>query len=127
MKRKKQLENRFKELGFKPESGKIAMIDLVIALETDEVVLEVIDASYQSTVGLLVATETRIVYAGASFIKTSVIEKIDYDTISDIDFHNSPIPSGDIIITNPKGKTIIAACSHNDAKRFIVKVKEIIA
>jgi hypothetical protein len=127
MKRHKQLSERFKELGFKPESGKIALIDLAIALEPSEGVFQAIDASFRTTVGLLVATETRVVYAGASFIKESVIEKIPYEAITAIDFSHSPIPSGDIIITHHDRKTTIAACSPEDAKRFIIKAKEIIA
>jgi hypothetical protein len=125
MKRKKQLLERFHELGFKPDSGKIALIDLVIALEPSEVVLQAIDASYQTTIGLLVATEKRIVYAGASFIKESVTETIDFTSISGIDFSQSPIPSGDIIFTHSGKKTTIAACSPDDAKSFIVKAKQI--
>jgi hypothetical protein len=125
MKRKKQLMERFMELGFIPDSGKIALIDLAIALEPNEVVLQAIDASYNTTIGLLVATETRILYAGVSFIKNSVIEKIDYPSITSIDFSQSPIPSGDIIITHSKGKSIIAACTPEDAKRFIVKANNL--
>jgi hypothetical protein len=118
-----QQEEKYLNLEFNTECGKIALIYLTTILETDEIILEAIGASCHSTVGLLVATDSRLVYAGVSLIKESVTKRISYKNISSIDFMQSFTPTGEIIVMHNE-KTVFAA-SPGDAKKIIVKIKEI--
>jgi hypothetical protein len=113
------------QLEFNPQCCKIALIYLTTILEPKEIILEVVEASCNSTTGLLMATDSRLIFAGVSFIEKSLIIKISYKDISSIDILQDFMLSHKIIVTHPE-TTIFNVSPIDDAKGLLFKVNKIL-
>jgi hypothetical protein len=118
------LEEKFLQLKFSSKCYEIAMIYINAMMNDDESILEAIEASCNSTEGILIATELRLIYAGVSFIDKSIIRKVRYLDITSLDFIQGQEPCGDLVIEHRE--KIIITIDVRDAERVILKVKGIL-
>lgn len=119
MKSEQQLVESFKSIGYQPNTGGIALKTLSITLSSDERILEIIEGGCENTVGVLVATDIRLLYVGCSPLKDSVIKSINYHEISSLYFKESPFPSGSIVIYKSSECIKVAGCDIEKSTSFI--------
>jgi hypothetical protein len=119
MQSEQQLVEAFKRIGYTPDTGKIAIRTLANTLSTNERVLAIIEGACESTVGLLVATDIRVLFVGCSPLKDSVIKRISYNEISSIHFKETAFPAGDIEIQKNVESIKIVGCDIKKSKPFI--------
>jgi hypothetical protein len=119
------LNNRFKQIGYVPKSGAIAFNLLAQSLGDKEVVLYLLEGSIYNTLGYLIATDTRVFYAGVDKHKRPALEHIDYDDIISIESVKTiKIPSIEILISdNDNKKFRIKGCEPVDGAKFIKLLK----
>jgi hypothetical protein len=123
----KQLKSVFEELGYVPNTGRIAFEELANTLITTERIIYVMEGNCKSTVGLLVATDIRVLFVGCSPLKKSVIEKFTYEDIASNEFTDGIYEiSGTIEIKSSGKKIIVEGCDPKESVKFIDTIKQII-
>lgn len=125
MQSKRKLEDFFKELDFHPDTGKIALRTLSNTLSSNERVLDIIQAGSESTVGVLVATEMRVLYVGCSPLRDSIIKTFGYCDIVSIERKDTEFPSTEIEICCSTGSFSAVGCPIDKSKKFVRTVNEI--
>jgi hypothetical protein len=123
----KQLKSVFEKLGYVPNTGRIAFEELANTLITTERLIYVMEGNCKSTVGLLVATDIRVLFVGCSPLKRSVIEKFSYEAIASNEFSESIYSVAGTIRVQSSGKSIVVeGCDPKESVKFIDTVKQII-
>jgi hypothetical protein len=123
----KQLKSVFQELGYIPNTGRIAFEELANALITTERLIYVMEGNCKSTVGLLVATDIRVIFVGCSPLKKSVIEKFSYEAIASNEFTEGIYAVAGTIRVQSSGRNIVVeGCDPKESQKFINTVKQII-
>lgn len=117
------LNTRFKQIGYVPKSGAIAFNLLAQSLKKKEIVLYLLEGSIHNTIGYLIATDSRVFYAGVDRHKQPILEHIHYEHISAIDSVTTVLPSIDIVITSVEQKFTIRGCEPVDGQKFVKLVR----
>jgi hypothetical protein len=124
MKTVEHLNARFKQIGYVPQYGTIALDDLVKSLREKESVLYLLEGSIHNTLGFLIATDLKVFYVGVDKHKSPVLELIKYEDIVSIDLIRTELPSVEILITkNDKRNFEIKGCESRDALKFVKLIK----
>jgi hypothetical protein len=124
MKTVEHLNTRFKQIGYVPQYGAIALDDLVKSLKEKESVLYLLEGSIHNTLGFLIATDLKVFYVGVDKHKSPVLELIKYEDIASIDLIKTDIPSVEIlIIKKDKANFEIKGCDSKDAVKFVKLIK----
>lgn len=113
------LNTRFKQIGYVPQSGAIAFNLLAQTLKNKEIVLYLLEGSVHNTIGYLIATDSRVFYAGVDKHKKPILEHIHYENITAIESVITVLPSIDIEITSVEQKFIIRGCDPKDGEKFV--------
>lgn len=118
------LNTRFKQIGYVPQSGSIAFSLLAQSLKEKEVVLYLLEGSIHNTLGYLIATDSRIFYAGIDRHKKPMLEHINYEEIESIESAVTLMPSIDIIINSKsENEFIIRGCEPKDGNKFVKLIR----
>lgn len=119
------LNARFRQIGYTPKSGAIAFNLLAQSLQDHEMLLYLLEGSMYNTLGYLIATDTRVFYAGVDKHKLPMLEHIDYYDIESIQQHQpSMIPSVEIMIKAKDGTEIlIKGCEPKDGNKFVKLIR----
>jgi hypothetical protein len=118
------LNARFKQIGYIPKSGAIAFNLLAQSLKEKEILLYLLEGSIHNTLGYLIATDTRIFYAGIDRHKKPMLEHIKYEDISSIETIDTLLPSVDILITSKnEDEFTIRGCERTDGNKFVKLIR----
>jgi hypothetical protein len=124
MKTVEHLNARFKQIGYVPQYGSIALDDLVKSLREKESILYLLEGSIHNTLGFLIATDLKVFYIGVDKHKNPIIELIKYEDIDTIDLIKTDLPSVEILLTkNDKRNFEIRGCDSRDAIKFVKLIK----
>ncbi len=119
------LNNRFKQIGYVPQSGAIAFNLLAQSLQEKEVVLYLLEGSIHNTLGYLIATDIRVFYAGINKHKIPMLEHINYSDITSIESVKiTKVPSIEILISDNNDQEFrIKGCEPKDGAKFVKLLK----
>jgi hypothetical protein len=124
MKTVEHLNARFKQIGYVPQYGSIALDDLVKSLREKESILYLLEGSIHNTLGFLIATDLKVFYIGVDKHKSPIIELIKYEEIATIDLIKTDLPSVEILLTkNDQRNFEIRGCDSRDAMKFVKLIK----
>jgi hypothetical protein len=122
-----QLKSNFKEIGYVPNIGRIAFEELANTLITTERLIYVMEGNCKSTIGLLLATDIRVLFVGCSPLRKSVIEKFSYEAIASNEFSEGIYSVAGTIKVQSSGKSItVEGCDPKESVKFIKTVKQFI-
>lgn len=125
MQTSEQLEKAFDRIGYAPNTGKIALRTLANTLSSNERVLAVIEGASESTVGVLVATDLRVLFVGCSPLKDSVIRTVGYNEVSSIRHMETEFPCAEIEIQKSVETIKIIGCDAKQSVTFTDLVHEL--
>jgi hypothetical protein len=121
-----KLKEAFERIGYSPNTGKIAFDRLSNILNSSEIILHILEGSHESTVGVLVATDLRLLYVGCSPLKDSVIESLSYEKIESIQFKKGEMPISGSVEIKEAENIVVKGVSPKEAHDFIEKVNILI-
>lgn len=126
MQRKDKLKEYFEKLDFHPDTGQIALRILSETLTSDESVVDIIQGGCDSTVGVLVATDLRVLYVGCSPLRDNIIKAIGYCDIVSIERKDTEFPSAEIEINRSGDSFKVVGCHLDKSKHFVRTVNELV-
>jgi hypothetical protein len=119
-----RLYTRFKQMKYTPVTGGIAFDPLAHALNKEETILKLIEGAYQTSVGLVIATDLRIFYIGVNRFNKTTLEQIAYEDIVSISITEPKIISVEIIIqARNQPQLTIKGCDYNEGKQFVELIR----
>ena len=123
-----RLYTRFKQMKYSPITGGIAFEPLAMALKKDETILKLIEGSYSTSVGLFIATDSRIFFIGVNRFNKTTIEQISYEDLKSISITEPKIISVQIIIQfSPNHEIVIKGCDYHEGKQFVELIQMLTA
>ncbi|MFN3402509.1 MAG: PH domain-containing protein [Cytophagaceae bacterium] len=115
-----KINHRFNQIGYRPKFGNLAFNDLSRALMPDETILNVVEGSIKSTVGVVIATDLRVFYVGVDKRINPALQQISYDDISEVKVNNGLFVSVELTIKTKSGnELIIKGCDQDRAQEMI--------
>jgi hypothetical protein len=124
MKTVEHLNSRFKQIGYVPQYGSIALEDLVKSLREKESVLYLLEGSIHNTLGFLIATDLKVFYIGVNRHKNPIIELLKYEDIASINLIKTELPSVEISLVKKDAQNFdIKGCDFRDATKFVKLIK----
>jgi len=114
------INTRFSEIGYQPNLGKIAFNDLAKSLRSDETILNVVEGAISNTLGVAIATDTRVFYVGVNKHHQPVLEQLIYEDIVGIEVTKSMFVSVELIVhTKSKKEIRLKGCDPERAAEMV--------
>lgn len=130
---KDKLENFMQSFGFKPNMTKPEIKELPSLLHPDEILLGLLEGQLKrihnrdfNGLGLVIATNKRLIFFRKSILGTVTKEEMPVNKISSASFRKGLLSSS-IAITTSNNDSVVDHCDKTVAKKFIDVVQNLIS